>query len=183
MARYKTPQSVSYNYVSGWAHAKVLQADSKNIVVGFLGCDSSSNLRFNLISDEIAPFKKYTSNMAWKDELVVGQLLDVCDDYGVWYRSTLAGRYIDENKEDCDGNPIEMFHIVCRYPDPEGTKQKDGIKVTGWLRDEYDLYIEKTAPAIRPFKHYTTQYYDVQPDNMKYDLDVNDQEDPLFQTD
>ena len=76
-----------------------------------------------------------------------------------------------------------MLHIVCRYPDPEGTKTKDGIKVTGWLREDFDLHVEITAPCIKPFTMYTTQYYDVQPDSMKYDLDVADQEDRLFQTD
>ena len=70
-----------------------------------------------------------------------------------------------------------MFHIVCRYPDPEGTKSKDGIKVTGWIREDFDLHVDKTSPSIRPFTAYTTQYYDVQPESMKYDLEVADQED------
>ena len=112
--------------------------------------------------------------MQWKDDLESGDLLDACDDYGLWYRSTLHRKFKDNDKVDCDGNPIEMFHIVCRYPDSEGVKEKDGIKVTGWLRDEFDLIVEKNAPCIKIFTSYTTQYMNVGPEEMKYDLEVND---------
>lgn len=107
--------------------------------------------------------------------------MDACDDYGVWYKSTLARRYMSEDV-DCDGNPIEMFHIQCRYPDPTSSKEKNGVKVNGWVRDDFDLYLEKKSPCVRPFGAYTTQYFNVAPEDMKYDLDVPDQEDILYQT-
>ena len=66
--------------------------------MGFLGRGKECNLRIMQISEEIAPFKKYTSSMEWKNELEEGSLIDACDDYGVWYRSTLAAKYIDESK-------------------------------------------------------------------------------------
>lgn len=56
------------------------------------------------------------------------------------------------------------------------------MKVTGWVRDDFDLHLEKEAPCIRPFGTYTQQYFNVAPEDMKYDLDVSDQEDVLFQT-
>lgn len=120
--------------------------------------------------------------MAWKETIKPDDLLDACDEYGVWYKSTLAKRQLaDDNEVDCDGNPVEIFHILCRYPDPEGTKVKNGVNVTGWLRDDFDLYLEKGAPCIRPFGKYTNQYYNVAPEDMKYDLEVSDQEDYLYQ--
>ena len=158
-ARYNIPQTNSnFNFIVGWAHAKVLEIDYKGLItIGFLGRGKEHNLhKISHISEEIAPFKKFTENVSWKEELVEGSLLDACDDYGVWYKSTLVRRYFDENKVDCDGNPIEMFHIACRYPDPEGVKIKDGVKVTGWLREDFDLHVEKTAPCIRQFSQYTT---------------------------
>lgn len=112
----------------------------------------------------------------------MGDKLDTCDDYGIWYKSTLASRYTDEDNLDCDGKPIEMLHIVCRYADPEGQKVKDGVKVTGWLKDEFDLILEVNSIAVRQFESYSCQYYNVGNDDMKYDLDVTDQEDQLFQT-
>ena len=54
--------------------------------------------------------------------------------------------------------------------------------MTGWLRDDFDLHLEKTAPCLRPFCSYTTQYFSVAPEDMKYDLDIADQEDVLYQT-
>jgi len=77
---------------------------------------------------------------------------------------------------------VEFLHIVCRFKDPEGQKEKDGVRYTGWLRDDFDLYLEKAAPCIKPFNNYTTQYFNVSPEDMKYDLEVTDQEDPLYQS-
>lgn len=56
--------------------------------------------------------------MKWKEELKEEDLLDACDDYGIWYKSTLLSRYHHDSLVDCEGNPVEFFHVACRYPDP-----------------------------------------------------------------
>ena len=119
-AHYKTPNGTKYSFIIGWSPAKVLAIDENHITVGFLGCSPASNLKLNLNGPDIAPFKTFAENLTWREELKDGDLIDACDDYGSWYRSTLNRRYVDNNTVDCDGNPIEMLHIVCRYPDPKG---------------------------------------------------------------
>ena len=184
LSQYKTPSSNSYHFILGWTPAKVLAVEDDNtLIIGFLGRSSASNIKYQRQSEKIAPFKKYTDDLAWKETIKPDDLLDACDEYGVWYKSTLAKRQLaDDNEVDCDGNPVEIFHILCRFPDPEGTKVKNGVNVTGWLRDDFDLYLEKGAPCIRQFGKYTNQYYNVAPEDMKYDLEVSDQEDYLYQS-
>ena len=49
-----------------------------------------------------------------------------------------------------------MLSIVFRYPDPNGTKVKDGVKVTGWVSAQYDMEQELFSPSIQRFWAYST---------------------------
>ena len=104
LAKYKTPSSNNYHFIQGWARARVLDADENSLTVGFLGRSRANNSKLLRQSEQIAPLKKYTDDAEWKDSLQPGDLLDSCDEYGVWYRSTLFKRY--EQDKYCEGNPI-----------------------------------------------------------------------------
>ena len=82
-------------------------------------------------------------------------MLDACDDYGIWYKSTLQMRYFDDTELDCDGNQVEKFHMAFRYPDETSEKMKDGKRYNGWIKDEFDMHLESNAPCFRPFGHYS----------------------------
>ena len=129
---------------------------------------------------ELAPPGTYTNDLEWRWALKPGDLFDCCDDYGIWYRCTVQARYDSEDSQDCEGNPVPMLSVVFRYPDPNGAKQKDGVKVTGWINAQYDMEQELFSPCVQRFWAYSTQYFNVGPDEMKYDHDVKDQEDVVF---
>lgn len=45
LAKYKTPMSNSYHYITGWARAVVLESQENSLVLGFLGRARSNNLQ------------------------------------------------------------------------------------------------------------------------------------------
>ena len=108
-----------------------------------------------------------------------GSILDCCDDYGIWYRSSLLNKYESE-KKDVEGNRITILHIANRYPDAESEIVHHGIKVTGWVEKEFDLYIEIGSPNIKRFNSYALQYSSVSQQELKYDVDVQDWEDVIY---
>lgn len=175
MSEYETPSSNQYQYIRGWTPAKITEIDENRLMISFIGRKRSSDQVYTRDSIEIAPKNTFTSDLAWKMELKEGDLLDSCDEFGVWYRSTLLRRFFKENELDCEGNMVEYFQIGCRYPDPNGTKtNKEGIKVTGFLNSEWDLVTEVHAPSSKHFKAYTTQYLGVNESDLRYDLKVSD---------
>ena len=132
-------------------------------------------------SVEIAPPGTYTDDMEWRDQLKSGSLLDCCDDYGVWYRSSVLNRYESE-KTDVEGNRIPVLHIANRYPDPESQTIHQGVRVTGWVEEEFDLFVEIGSPNLQPLNSYALQYRSVTQQELKYDVDVQDWEDVVYST-
>ena len=96
--------------------------DSDSFKIGFVGRSAAANQIVKSAKEHIAPLGTYTHKkfMNWKNKIQEEDLIDACDDYGIWYKSTLHRRYLLEDVLDCDGNQVEMFHIQCRFPDPDG---------------------------------------------------------------
>ena len=93
ISHYKTPNSGICQYVSGWCKAKVVVADNDILLLQFIGRQQDVSVKVSRDSVEIAPPGTYTDDMEWRNKLKRGSLLDCCDDYGVWYRSSVLNIY------------------------------------------------------------------------------------------
>ena len=90
-----------------------------------------------------------------------GDEFDCCDDYGIWYKSTVK-QILNENEKDIDGQPVKKVHVAFRFKDLDGQKvDNDGNRVTGFLLDKFDMVHYLSSPSIRPFQSMSYFYTDV----------------------
>ena len=109
-------------------------------------------------------------------------MIDCCDDYGFWYKSTILR--IDTDEEvDIDGNAIKRVQVAFRFRDPNGQKEDEfGRKVTGWIRSTSDENICLSSPKIKKFQSCSTSYQNIGGSHTKYDIDLFDIDDPVYQS-
>ena len=61
-------------------------------------------------SRAIAPVGMHTDGWEWRMNLQKGDLVDVLDEIGIWYRGYIADRRVcsgGKKGSDCDGKPLE----------------------------------------------------------------------------
>ena len=155
ISHHQAPCSQFYQ-IGGWTPGKILRVDGDELYVSFINRLRDADEKIGRHGLELAPPGTYTNDLEWRWALKAGDLFDCCDDYGIWYRCTVQARYDSEESVDCEGNPVPMLSIVFRYPDPNGTKVKDGVKVTGWVSAQYDMEQELFSPSIQRFWAYST---------------------------
>ena len=105
-----------------------------NLLISFLRCPRQMDERVSRSSPNIKPFGSCTDDWEWRFSLKTDDTFDCCDEYGLWYKSTVLG--VDEQpaQVDIDGNSIPRLHVAFRFADPYGAKEDDkGRKFTGWM--------------------------------------------------
>lgn len=102
-----------------------------------------------------------------------GDEFDCCDDYGIWYKSTVK-QIFHENEKDIEGKLVKKVHVAFRFKDPDGQKtDNDGNRVTGFLLDKFDMVHYLASPSIKPFSSMSYFYTDVKAQCMKCELEIS----------
>jgi len=92
--RFETPQNVQgVTHIDGWSIGKIIKDSGNTIQVAFMGMPKSYRMSYRFDSEKIAPLNTHTSDFNWRYELKTGDVFDCCDDYGIWYRSTVKDIY------------------------------------------------------------------------------------------
>lgn len=132
--------------------------------------------QMRLDSTLIAPPGTFTDNFNFRFKLQPGDLFDCCDDYGIWYKSTVKRIFQqNENEVDIEGRPVLKVHVAFRFPDPEGQKtDNEGNRFTGFLADKFDMILYLSSPCVKPLNSMSYQYNSVQTSHMKYELEFSD---------
>ena len=102
-----------------WCPAKVMAIKENIVQVAFLGMPDRFQIKIRLDSIEIAPPGTFTDDFNVRFKLQPGDLFDCCDDYGIWYKSTVK-RILQTDEVDVEGRPVLKVHVAFRFPDPEG---------------------------------------------------------------
>jgi hypothetical protein len=113
--------------------------------------------------------------------LKADDFIDFCDDWAVWYKSTVVDRHYSA-KQDYDGNQVVMLRVACNYPEPSGTKEYRGRKVVGFTRADYDNTVDIGSPVIKPYGTRSLHYKSILRNYLKYEMKDFDKGDIVYQS-
>ena len=94
------------------------------VQVAFLGMPDKFQNKIRLDGTEIAPPGKFTDNFNVRFKLGPGDLFDCCDNFGIWYKSTVK-QIFKTDEVDVEGKPVLKVLVSFRFSDPEGQKTDD----------------------------------------------------------
>jgi ubiquitin carboxyl-terminal hydrolase 34 len=131
-----------------WARAQITEMIMDDrIQIEFEDQSSAFDRRLSIYSQEIAPFRTYSTDDGWRDQLDVSSFVDAFDTASTWYNCTVLEKRIVTNDK---GKPATEVKIAYRIYEADGEKFDEIGNFRGWS-GKYDEYINIRSPRLAPF--------------------------------
>jgi len=132
-------EEVNNFVLEGWSVAIIKEITKTRITCNFI--DTSITVKYPGDSNKIAPLGTHTADNTWRDELKVGDTLDIYDTNGKWFLGTILK--LKPNKNSSTKNCFIAYRV---YTNTGSREDKDKKKYEGWS-DKFDEWID--AHSIR----------------------------------
>ena len=143
--------------INSWKRGKVVSITEAEFNVCFLG-EAPVEVSIEATSPYLAPLGFHTDAWQWRSQLKSGDLADLCDEYGIWYRGYIVERRATEG-HDCEGTPIDEVKVAFRQLSSHFGVKKDenGDSYIGY-GEKFDTWRNLYEGSIMPVGSMNTPF-------------------------